>query len=360
MEAIYEKLLKENYAEILFEDLINGKTKRTGDGVLVCCPFHDDNDPSFHISFNEPVYYCFGCGKTGNWIQYLEETREMTSYEAIKFLAGEAGIELNSNWTKELQEKELVQQMLNEANEFYKVNFKDLGEEIIKKYAKHRGFTEETIEKFQIGYAPVRNNALYNHLIKIGYAPEDVLKTGLFIKQKNDNITDHFQGRITYPYLKFGKPVYFIAGITKETPKWDKSKYKKLLVHSEDMNYVSPYVQNNTFYCEDMIYKSDTIFITEGVTDCITLNQYGYPSISPVTVKFRKEDYGKLAKLLKDKTVYICNDNEENKSGQHIGFEGAKETAKELLKKGILAKIILLPHPSIIQNYQEDRENVQN
>jgi len=125
------------------------------------------------------------------------------------------------------------------------------------------------------------------------------------------------------------------------------------LAHGKDRDYISRHIHNNVFYGEDMAYKSDIIFITEGITDCITLNQYGYPSISPATVRFRNEDYEKLAKLLNDKTVYICNDNEEN----NAGLEGAKETAGKLLKRGILAKIILLPEPSLITKILGDKNH---
>lgn len=353
LEHLFEKLLDEGYPEILFEDLLEGKTQRTADGILACCPFHDDNNPSFSVSFTKPVYYCFGCGETGSWITYLEKTRGMNFYQAINFLANEAGMELNKNYEKKLKEISMIQEILSAANEFYKANLKTTKEIDLNGYIEYRGFTSDTIERFQIGYAPSGGKTLYNHLKGLGYKDEDIVKTGLFTFQ-DDDIEDFFHGRIMYPYLRFNNPVYFIGGITDATPSWDNHKYIKQQVFSSSREYISSEINNNTFYGEDMILNADAVIITEGITDCITLNQNGYASISPATVKFKKDNIEKLAGLCKGKDVYFCNDIESN----NAGFNGAKETALELLKYRIKAKIIMLPEPSTIPGYEEDKIDV--
>ncbi len=136
--------------------------------------------------------------------------------------------------------------------------------------------------------------------------------------------------------------VSFIGRKTDQTPhnNYEQGKYKKLLTHSENHPYVSETVQNSYFYGEDTIRGKGHFIITEGITDAIMDQQGGIPCISPVTVRFRKEDYPKLLKLAKQvSTVYIANDNEESKAGE----EGAWDTAEYLLSKGIRVRLISLP-----------------
>ena len=119
-------------------------------------------------------------------------------------------------------------------------------------------------------------------------------------------------------------------------------KYKKLLVHKERHEYVSPCVQNSYFYGEDSLRGADYCIITEGVADCIVMLQAGFPCISPVTVQFRDKDHQKLLNLTKGlKRVYICNDNELNAAG----LKGALSTAEALENEKIEARLITLPKP---------------
>jgi hypothetical protein len=154
-----------------------------------------------------------------------------------------------------------------------------------------------------------------------------------------------FTGRIIFPYWKNGKVVYLIGRETEETPEAEREKgmkYKKLLVHKEDREYVSHSVQNSYFYGEDSLRGSDYCIITEGVADCIAMLQAGFPCISPVTVRFREKDHPKLLSLAKGlKRVYVCNDNEANETG----LKGALSTAEALESTGIETRLIELPKP---------------
>jgi len=208
------------------------------------------------------------------------------------------------------------------------------------------GSTDETIDNLKLGYAPASDNNLFAYLRKTHkIATDDLLKTGLF-RQNSHGIQDVFQGRIMFPYWNRGAVVYFIGRETDETPEWEKErgmKYSKLLVHKDNHPYVSEHVRNDSFYGEDEIRGKDRIFITEGVTDCIIANQYGFSCVSPVTISFRDADHPKLIELTKHaKTIYIVNDNESNESGR----KGALRTAGALWAAGKVARFVELPRPA--------------
>jgi len=208
------------------------------------------------------------------------------------------------------------------------------------------GLTDETIDALMIGFAPTGGASLFAHLRKVhGISRDDLIKTGLFRQQSDGSIQDTFQGRIMFAYLNRGKVAYFIGRETDQTPEWEKErrmKYSKLLVHGDKHAYVSEQVRNDYFYGEDEIRNEDTIFITEGVTDCIIANQHGFPCVSPVTTSFRDDDHPKLIELTRRATtIYIVNDNEKNESGRN----GALRTAGALWAAGKVARFIELPRP---------------
>ncbi|MBU0964711.1 hypothetical protein KKC06_06755, partial [Patescibacteria group bacterium] len=154
-------------------------------------------------------------------------------------------------------------------------------------------------------------------------------------------------GRIMFPYWKSGKVVYFIGRKTEWTPdkKFDQGKYKKLQVKKDSKPYISDIISNKYFYGEDSLRGADYCIITEGVTDCIMALQSGIPCISPVTTRFRADDYDKILSLVsKLKQVIICNDNEDNDSGK----KGAMDTAEYLEHNGVNVKLIELPKPDNI------------
>jgi hypothetical protein len=157
-------------------------------------------------------------------------------------------------------------------------------------------------------------------------------------------VEDFFCDRLVFPYWKGGQVVYFIARATQFTgdEEWERSKYKKLLTHSERHGYVSETVRNDTFYNEDSARGAEEVLITEGVTDCISAAQAGIACISPVTTRFRKQDVPKLLRLTRwAKRVVICNDAETSGAGA----AGAEESASALHAEGRDVRIAELPRP---------------
>ena len=207
--------------------------------------------------------------------------------EILKVAADRAGIELKVLTDEErevVKEKADIHNLYTVATEIYHNNL----EPYIRKLITEKwGIADETIDKLQIGYATEGHNLM-------DLDPNLVYKSGLVYQSGNQV----FDNRIVFPYWKNGKVVYLIGRATSKTPcRRDGSnptKYKKLLVHKEGQEYVSPLVQNSYFYGEDSLRGTDYCIITEGVADCIAMLQAGFPCISPVTVQFRKEDHLKL------------------------------------------------------------------
>lgn len=210
-------------------------------------------------------------------------------------------------------------------------------------FRAHYGFTDETVDTLKLGWA---DGHLFEKLRDVvGASRECALKTGLFVVLGGGHVEDFFRERLVFPYWKGDQVVYFIARATEYTgdAEWEKSKYKKLLTHSERHDYVSPTVANECFYNEDVARGAEELLITEGVTDCISALQASVPCISPVTTRFRKQDVPKLLQLTRHvKRVIICNDSEESSAGE----AGARETAAALWVEGRDVRVAVIPRPA--------------
>lgn len=256
----------------------------------------------------------------------------------IEVAAVMAGVELDHVTEHDrdaAKEKADIHNIFTDVVEIYHNN---LTPELYDGINEKWGINKETVDNSKIGYATTSRDM--KDLDKT-----TLKKSGLVYVNNGMMGGEVFSGRIIFPYWKNGKVVYLIGRATEETPKSNKDwseppKYQKLLVHKEGREYVSPSVQNSYFYGEDSLRGSDYCIITEGVADCIVMQQAGFPCISPVTVRFREKDHAKLISLVSGlKRVYICNDNEANGAG----LEGALSTAEALEGAGIEARLVELP-----------------
>jgi hypothetical protein len=176
------------------------------------------------------------------------------------------------------------------------------------------------------------------------FTMRELAATSVFRPTAQDGLVPFFDGRIVFPYWSRGHVVFMIGRSTPWTPdqEWEKSKYKKLAIRNDRNNsHVSPYIRNDVLYNEDVLLaRPERVIITEGVTDCISLMEHGFPVVSPVTVQIREADWERLLpKLAGVKTVYICQDNEISEAG----MQGALKTARILSAHGIATRVAVLP-----------------
>lgn len=324
---------------------------------------------------------CFHCGEKGDVIDLVMHYKNCDHKTAVCYLADRVGMpywggkdltpEEIAQAEKDTKEKVLVENILTAATEWYHVQLINYPEIVDHLQDKNYGFAPEIIEQQKIGFAPLSKKSdhtseLADHLNSFPDFRGNLPLTGLFsFKYPGGPYYDYFRNRIVFPYWKGGKVVYMLARATLVTPqdefecynmnqsnqqndngKPEYIKFKKLRVYDpshEKKKYISRFVRNDVFLGEDTVRRASEIIIAEGAPDWISAIDKGFNAISPVTVAFREEDNEKLEKLTRDvKSIYIINDNEDNKAG----YRGALKTGKYLTERGRNVFLVELPKPA--------------
>ena len=379
----YRQIIEQNIGDIAHELLFGRITQETARLMQCDCPHHQSQSKkSLHIMLDKQGWYCFGCGVGGDVLQLVEFIQSGTvtagqsgpmpesHKQARDFLAHKIGLPLLSEFglsPEELEKAEAerayegrVKLALTELAKLYHQCLKE-NPEVLTWLKEHYSISDDSIDELQIGYAdnshsPRRILMEAEHK----FTPQELLATGAFLPTREGTLMPFFQKRLIFPYWSRGSVGFMIGRKTPwtENSKYEQSKYKKLLVHSEERPYIAPCINNGMLYNEDVLLTGpDYIVITEGVTDCLALMQAGFPAISPVTVRLRKDDWQRIIpKLRQVKTVYICQDNELSQAG----LKGALQSAGILSRNGINVKLAILP-PGKFQNAarEELRERFQ-
>lgn len=285
------------------------------------CPFHKEKTPSFSVNPKGQYFYCFGCGIGGDVFRFLELYEDKPFTEVLSELAGQAGIPLTSITPEDrerIKETRTIDGILAETAIFY---HQSLTPEVKNYLIKERGFTEETISCFQVGYA---NGGLREHLIDRCKLPLDLcLKVGVLKKTEEGAIKDYFYHRVTFPNLKRGRVVHLSGrSLDGQEPKY--------LHLPGEMSYL---------YNEDAL-SNRVVYITEGVPDCLSAVQAGYPAVAILGSSNFKAEY--LPKFSRCETVYICLD------GDKAGEEGALKIGRLI---GERARIVRLPEGLDLNDY---------
>ena len=311
--------------------------------------FHEEKTPSFVVWPADQRWkdYSNGGDLGGDVFSYVQQRDKVGFKEAVFTLAERYGVRKPDQdevtWKREVDamaERREMERLLTAAADYY---HKALPTEIRERiFRAHYGFTDETIDEQQLGWA---DGTLFEHFIRgLGTSRVQALKTGLFVVLPGGQVVDLFCKRLVIPYWRSGQAVYFIARATEHTgdEPWEKAKYKKLITHSTKYDYVSPTIANDYFYNEDAARSAEELLITEGVTDCIAAHQAGVACISPATTRFRTEDVPKLQRITHHaKRIIICNDAEVSGAGE----EGARATAATLWAAGRDVRVALIPRP---------------
>ncbi|MDH7602245.1 MAG: CHC2 zinc finger domain-containing protein [Armatimonadota bacterium] len=359
-------------------ELLGSRIVQESGATFFCdCPNHkSQSHRSFQVSVDRQCWYCFGCGVGGDVLQLVEFVQSgcVTSgrsgpmpashRQARDYLAEKVGLPPLSNYgiseeriaqTESARAFELrVQGTLTETARYYHGRLK-ASPKVLEWLIGHYGISEETIDSLLIGYS--RNSGwkdteggehpgVIAHLTGCddAYTLREIAGTGAFNLTRNDDLVPAFDNRLVFPYWSRGRVVFMIARKTPWTAEsdWEQAKYKKLKCHDEhSRRHIAPCIDNGCLYNEDcLLSRPERIVITEGVTDCISLIQHGFSTISPVTVQVKDDDWRRiLPKLAGVKTVYICQDNEVSEAG----LKGALKTARHLADNGIETRLVVLP-----------------
>jgi len=352
----------------LAREMLGGRVIQESGATLFCdCPnHHSQSHRSLHIMLDKQGWYCFGCGVGGDVLQLVEfvqagtVTRGQsgvmpeTHRRARDFLAGRGGLPPLSQTGRspeEIAEAEeehrltwRVREALAALAEIYHQRLV-ANAEVLAWFKSKYGIGDETIARLKIGFAENEPGLLRTLTDGAGaFTLRELAATSAFRPTAQDGLFPFFDGRIVFPYWSRGNVVFMIGRRTPWTPdqEWEKSKYKKLAVRNERNNdHVAQCVQNDVLYNEDILLtRPERVIITEGVTDCISLMEHGFPVVSPVTVQIREADWERLLpRLAGVKTVFICQDNEVSEAGMN----GALKTARILSANGIATRVAVLP-----------------
>ncbi|MGX8714240.1 MAG: DNA primase, partial [Lachnospiraceae bacterium] len=247
------------------------KMKKKGSRYVGLCPFHNEKTPSFTVSGEDQLYYCFGCGAGGNIFTFLMEYENMTFQEAVQYLAERAGITLPADTGGQDRARDNRKHQMLEANKaaatFYYYQLRRKPGEKAMAYLKGRGLKDETIRNFGLGYAPVSSDTLYRYLKQQGFSDEILSGAGL-IKVDNKGVTDRFWNRVMFPIMDINNKVIGFGGrvMGDGLPKYLNSPETELFDKSRNLYGLGAARRS----------KKDYFLLCEGYMDVISLHQAGF------------------------------------------------------------------------------------
>ncbi len=328
----------QNRAEIL--DVVGHfvKLKRRGTNYLGLCPFHNEKTPSFTVSPGKEIFKCFGCGKSGNLISFLMEHEKYGYPEALRWLANRYGIEIEESFaTDEQRQQQQQADSLYIINQFAQEWFSEQllnteeGQDIGLAYFRERGFSEETIRKFQLGFSPEKRDAFTQAALQKQYNPELLQKAGL-IANRNDQWVDNYRGRVIFPiHNHSGKLLGFGARILKSS-----DKAPKYINTPENEIYVKSRILYGSYFARQSMDKSDECLLVEGYTDVISLHQAGIDNAVASGGTALTPDQLRLIRKYTDNLTILYD-------GDAAGIKAALRGMDLALEEGLNVRLVLLP-----------------
>lgn len=314
------------------------KLKKRGTNYLGLCPFHNERTPSFTVSPSKEIYKCFGCGKSGNTISFLMEHEKYSYVDSLRWLANKYGIEIEETFASDEQKQQMqVADSLyiinNFAQQFFaKTLFEtEEGRHIGLSYLKERGFREDIIKKFQLGYNPEARDSFTKAAIAAQYNTELLLKTGL-VANRNDQLMDNYRGRIIFPvHNHSGKVLGFGARILKTN-----DKAPKYINTPENEIYVKSKILYGSYFARMAIDKADECLLVEGYTDVISLHQSGIENVVASGGTSLTQDQLRLIRKYTNNLTIIYD-------GDAAGIKAALRGLDLALEEGLNVKLVLIP-----------------
>ncbi|HRB67602.1 MAG TPA: DNA primase, partial [Chitinophagales bacterium] len=336
------KILDTARIEDVVGDFVN--LKKNGSILKGLCPFHNERTPSFVVNPNKNIFKCFGCGVGGDSVSFVMELEKMTFPEALRYLAQKYHIEVEEVYTsnedvQEKNDKESLLIALNYAAKFYQTQLTETedGKAIGLSYFKERGFLEDTISTFQLGYAPDSFDAFYHQAIKDGFNPEVLLKAGL-IKEKNGKHYDFFRDRVMFPISNVsGKVVAFGGRMLKSSKPENPNVYNPKYINTAETDvYHKSQILYGISQAKSDIRKLDVCYLVEGYTDVISLYQAGIKNVVASSGTALTKEQVQLVKRFTENIVILYD-------GDAAGIKAALRGLDIVLEQGMNVKLVLLP-----------------
>ena len=314
------------------------KLKKRGANYLGLCPFHNEKTPSFTVSPAKEIYKCFGCGKSGNSIGFLMEHEKYSYAEALCWLANKYNVTIEEKEINpEQQQQQLASDSLYIINGFAQKFFSDAlidtdeGKDIGLSYLKHRGFREDTIKKFQLGYNPDAKDKFAIAALAAQFNPELLQKSGLIVLRDNKP-ADNYRGRIIFPvHNQSGKVLGFGARLIKGN-----DKAPKYINSPENEIYVKSKILYGSYFARQAIDKADECLLVEGYTDVVSLHQAGIENVvASGGTSLTPDQLRLIKKYTRNLTIIYDGDN--------AGIKAALRGLNLALEEGLNVKLVLIP-----------------
>jgi DNA primase len=313
--------------------------KKRGANYVGLSPFANERTPSFTVSPAKGIFKDFSSGKGGSAVTFLMELEKFTYPEALKWLAKKYSIEVEE--TKEAPEdreadnrRESLMIVSGYAAKFFHESLLDTdeGQSIGLSYFKERGFSTETINKFELGYSPDQWEAFTGQAIKEGYQPEFLIESGLSVKRDNGNLYDRYRGRVMFPIHSFTGRVIAFGGRTLKTDK----NVPKYVNSPESEIYHKSSVLYGLYFAKKSIREEDNCYLVEGYADVISVHQAGIENVVASSgTSLTVEQIRLIGRLTKNITILY--------DGDAAGIKAAIRSLDIVIEEGLNVKIVLFP-----------------
>ena len=337
---ISQNTIQQILARIDIIDIIGSfiKLKKRGTSHLGLCPFHNEKTPSFTVSSAKEIYKCFGCGRSGNSIGFLMDHEKYSYVEALRWLAQKYNVEIEeTETTPEQKLQQLSADSLFIINGFAQKFFSDYlfndedGQDIGLSYLKQRGFKEEIIKKFQLGFNPEARDSFAQAAINAQYNLDLLQKSGL-VAIRDEKPVDNYRGRIIFPiHNQSGKVLGFGARILKTN-----DRAPKYINTPENEIYVKSKILYGSYFARMAIDKADECLLVEGYTDVVSLHQAGIENVVASGGTSLTPDQLRLVKKYTNNLTIIYD-------GDSAGIKAALRGLDLALEESLNVKLVLIP-----------------
>ncbi|OYZ47299.1 MAG: DNA primase, partial [Sphingobacteriales bacterium 24-40-4] len=332
-----DKIIETSRIEEVVGDFVS--LKRRGTSMIGLCPFHNEKTPSFHVSVGKGIFKCFGCGKGGDSVRFIMEHEKATYPEALLYLANKYSIEIAE--VENTPEEQAVNDRRESlyivsawAAKFFQQQMleTDEGKSIGLSYFKERGFRDDIIKKFELGYSPDVWDALTQSAITEGYNIQFLEETGLTIRKENEKFYDRFRGRVMFPIHSFTGRVIGFGGRTLKT---DKAVPKYVNSPESDIYHKSN-VLYGLFFAKKSMRDEDNCYLVEGYADVLSVHQAGIENVVASSgTSLTIEQIRMIGRFTKNITILY--------DGDDAGIKASLRGLDMILEEGLNVKIVLFP-----------------
>ena len=335
-QATVDQILDAARIEEVVSDFVT--LRRRGASLVACCPFHNEQTPSFYVTPSKGIFKCFGCGKAGSAVGFIMEHEHCSYVEALKYLAKKYHIEVQE---REDSPEELAQKQKSEslmlvsdfAQKFFSDNLKTAeGRALGLQYLHSRGLDDNTIARFGLGWAPSAKSALADAAIAAGFKAEYLIETGLCIRYDDGRLVDRFHERVMFPIHSVSGRVIAFSGRTLKSD----TNIAKYVNSPETPIYVKSRALYGLYLAKASIARYDRCYLAEGNVDVVSMHQLGIDNVlASCGTSLTEEQIRIIKKFTENVTVMY--------DGDKAGIHAALRAIGMILKEGMNVRLLLFP-----------------